>query len=68
MPREIRITVVISDDPDTEETTIRALGDHYLPAPITRPSREFPDAWREFGERIAAFRAAPDQKAAGPWA
>jgi hypothetical protein len=52
---EHRMTIVIADDPDTEEVGIRALGDHFLPAPIVGPRRDFDQLWAQFGERMKAF-------------
>jgi hypothetical protein len=63
---ELRCTIVIADDLDTEEVEIRALGDQFLPAPIRKPAREFDAAWAEFGAKLNEFRK-DDGKNRGPW-
>jgi hypothetical protein len=63
---EHRVTVVIAEDPDAETVTIRGLGDHYLPAPIEKPARQFRSAWMEFGQRMETFLSR-DEKDRGPW-
>jgi hypothetical protein len=69
--KEHRITVIITEDEDTQTVKIGGMGSAFLPAPIEKPAEHglgFRKAWTEFGEKMEQHIGTPEQRATGPWA
>jgi hypothetical protein len=59
---ELRVTIVVADDPDAETVRISAMGDAFLPGPIEKSVGQFAEAWLEFGQKLDEFRTRPEDK------